>query len=97
VQPDSIYQQAKGRCSPNIGQTGGNVTLTIYCPEVDPKALEALNNNKDMKFTKEEIRLIKELLQQAKATTDAQVRQQAEALGRICKLSHTRDLIEHYA
>jgi hypothetical protein len=43
VQAASFFQQTEERCSPAIGQTGGNVTVTINCPGVDPKALDALN------------------------------------------------------
>jgi hypothetical protein len=43
AQAASFNQQTDGACSPIVGQTGGNVTLTINCPGVDPKALDALH------------------------------------------------------
>ena len=63
----------------------------MNCPGVDPKALEALN--RDIRFTKEELRSIRELLQQARATPDTQVGQQAEALVREGKLREANTLL----
>jgi hypothetical protein len=37
----SITQQTQGWCSPAVGQTGGNVTIT--CQGVDPHAMQRLN------------------------------------------------------
>jgi hypothetical protein len=89
--PDSTHQQTEGGCSPNVAYTGGNVSITINCPGLDPKALEALN--RDMRFTKEELRSIRELLQQAKAASDTQIGQQAEALVREGKLQEANTLL----
>jgi hypothetical protein len=91
AQPDSTHQQTQGGCSPNVAYTGGNVSITMNCPGVDPKALEALN--RDMRFTKEELRSIRELLQQARVTPDTQVGQQAEALVREGKLQEANTLL----
>ena len=86
-----IQQQTYGQCSPAVSQTGGNVTVNMNCPGVDPKALEALN--RDIRFTKEELRSIRELLQQARATPDTQVRLQAETLVRQGKLREADSLL----
>jgi hypothetical protein len=60
VQAASIIQQTEGWCSPAVGQTGGNVTIT--CQGVDPKALDALNG--DLGLTKGQLRLTKEQVEQ---------------------------------
>jgi hypothetical protein len=62
AQAASITQQTEGWCSPAIGQTGGNVTITMTCQGVDPKALEALN--RDLGFTKGQLRLTNQQLEQ---------------------------------
>ena len=91
AQLDSTYQQTEGWCSPNIAHTGANVVIDMNCQGVDPKALEALN--KDMKFTREQLRVMQELLQQAKTTPDPQIGQQAEALVREGKLQEANAIL----
>jgi hypothetical protein len=60
MQAASIIQQTEGWCSPAVGQTGGNVTIT--CQGGDPKALETLN--RDLGLTKGLLHLTKEQLDQ---------------------------------
>jgi hypothetical protein len=45
AQAASITQQTDGSCSPAVGQTGGNVTIMLNCPGVDPKVLQRLNED----------------------------------------------------
>ena len=46
AQAGSINQQTVGPCSPVVGETGGNVTISLNCQiGVDPKVLRQLNEN----------------------------------------------------
>jgi hypothetical protein len=62
AQAASIIQQTEGPCSPTVGQTGGNVNITMNCPGVDPQAVEALN--RDLGLTKGQLRLTNQQLEQ---------------------------------
>jgi hypothetical protein len=45
----SIHQTTEGACSPAVGETHANVTITIVCQGMDPKALQRLNELLDKK------------------------------------------------
>jgi hypothetical protein len=110
AQAPGIHQQTQGPCSPVIGQTGGNVNVTINCPGVDPKALEALN--RELGLTQGQLRLTnqqlerktkeanewarkyQELSQQAQMTQDKRLGRQAEALLRDGKLEEAKTLLK---
>jgi hypothetical protein len=111
AQAGSIIQQTEGWCSPAVGQTEGNVTIT--CQGVDPRALDALN--RELGLTKGQLRLTQEqkeqktkeadewarqyheLFRQTKATQDKQLGRQAEALLREGKLEEADTLLRRSA
>jgi hypothetical protein len=74
AQAPSIFQQTQGYCSPAVGQTGGNVTIT--CQGVDPKALEVLN--RDLGLTRGQLRLTKDQLEQKTKEADEWARKYHE-------------------
>jgi hypothetical protein len=84
AQAASIIQQTEGWCSPAVGRTVGNVTITMNCQGVDPKALDALN--RDLGLTKGQLRLTNQQLEQKTKEADEWARkyrelsQQAEAI-----------------
>jgi hypothetical protein len=63
AQAPDIRQQTHGSCSPTVGQTGGNVNMTINCPGVDPKALDAFT--RELGVTQGQLRLTNQQLEKA--------------------------------
>jgi hypothetical protein len=113
AQAASIIQQTEGWCSPAVGRTVGNVTITMTCQGVDPKALDALN--RDLGLTKGQLRLTnqqleqktkeanewarkyRELSQQAEAIQDNKLTPQAKALLSEGKLEEADTLLKRSA
>jgi hypothetical protein len=62
AQAASITQQTDGPCSPTVGHTGGNVSITMNCPGVDLKVHDALN--RELGLTTGQLRLTKQQLEQ---------------------------------
>lgn len=74
AQAASITQQTAGWCSPAVGQTGGNVTIT--CLGVDPTALDALN--RELGLTQGQLHLTKDQLAQKTQEANEWARQYHE-------------------
>jgi hypothetical protein len=58
----NFNQQTGGSCSPIVGQTGGNVTVTINCPGMDSKVLDGLN--RELGLTKAQLHLSNQQVEQ---------------------------------
>jgi hypothetical protein len=110
AQAGTIIQHTEGPCSSAVGQTGGNVTITMNCPGVDPKALEALH--RELGLTAGQLRLTKDqleqktkdanewaakyhkLLRQAEAIQDKSITPRAKELVREGKLKEADTLLK---
>jgi hypothetical protein len=93
VEAASFNQQTYGWCSPAVGQTEGNVTIT--CHGIDPQAMQLLNerlntSNLDLQQKTREanelIRTINELSRQVETPQDKKLAQETRALLRQGKL-----------
>ena len=80
AQAADMFQQTGGPCSPIVGETRGNVTMTINCPGVDPKAQEALH--RELGLTQGQLRLTQDQLARKTQEANNWARQYHELLQR---------------
>jgi hypothetical protein len=106
----NFNQQTGGSCSPIVGQTGGNVTLTMNCPGMDPKLLDGLNRELglargQLQLTKlqldqktneanEMVRKHQDLSRQLETLQDSKLTSQGKALLNDWKLEKADNLLK---
>jgi hypothetical protein len=106
----NFNQQTGGSCSPIVGQTGGNVIVTINCPGMDSKLLDGLNRELglargQLQLTKLELEQItkkanemerkhQDLSRQFEALQDSKLQAQGKALLNDWKLGQADNLLK---